>query len=98
LFEQVCEIRKHQLLEAHVRVYAVKKQTDSNGNVEYFQTQFMRLQSPDDQLGAPILLALPSRVIHRLDAWSPLVPSPTRPWQDPPVAALVQSRSNANFR
>jgi potassium inwardly-rectifying channel subfamily J len=71
---QVCDSRKHQLLEAHVRLYAIMKQTNSEG-VSYYETHFLRLQRPDDMIGAPLLLTLPSRVIHRIDAWSALMPS-----------------------
>ena len=44
LLFQVCEMRKHQLVEAHVRCYAIRKAPS-------FSTQSMRLQRPDDELG-----------------------------------------------
>ncbi len=31
-------------------------------------------EKPDDEMGAMLFLSLPSLVVHRLDAWSPLVP------------------------
>ena len=35
----------------------------------------MRIQHPNDELGAMLLLTVPNIVVHRLDAWSPLVPT-----------------------
>lgn len=68
---QVCEMRKHQLVEAHVRCYVIK-----NMQPDFvFQSFPLRLQHPDDDLGSMLLMALPSVVVHRLDAWSPLHPS-----------------------
>lgn len=69
---QVCEMRKHQLVEAHVRMYTVRHDYEQ-GKHYYFQSYPMRIQHPDDDKGALLLLALPSVVVHRLDAWSPLV-------------------------
>ncbi|RQM16573.1 hypothetical protein B5M09_001462 [Aphanomyces astaci] len=55
---QVCERRRHQLVEAHVRCYGVaKRHSDAP-----FQTLPMRIQSPDDNLGAFVLLALPQLI------------------------------------
>lgn len=91
---QVCELRKHQLVEAHVRCYAVRHHRDvalsaSHGpgaaadreagpkvvcDTTFFQSYLMRLQHPDDELGAALLLSLPSVVAHRVDQWSPLLP------------------------
>jgi hypothetical protein len=69
---QVCEMRKHQLVEAHVRMYAVRHDIHDGHNY-YFQSYPMRIQHPDDDLGGMLLLALPSVVVHRMDAWSPLL-------------------------
>ncbi|KAF4321916.1 hypothetical protein JM18_003699 [Phytophthora kernoviae] len=69
---QVCEMRKHQLVEAHVRMYAVRHDVEF-GERYYFQSYPMRIQHPDDDLGGMLLLALPSVVVHRMDAWSPLL-------------------------
>ncbi|KAF0724966.1 hypothetical protein AaE_009736, partial [Aphanomyces astaci] len=55
---QVCERRKHQLVEAHVRCYAVRDQVDVDGG-GLFQTHSMRLQQPDDDLGSYLLMAMP---------------------------------------
>ncbi|CAM9709886.1 unnamed protein product [Scytosiphon promiscuus] len=42
----------------------------------FFQSHAMRLQHPDDELGANLLLVLPQTVVHRIDAWSPMMPPP----------------------
>lgn len=68
---QACEMRKHQLVEAHVRMYAIRHDVEF-GQHYYFQSHPMRIQHPDDDLGGMLLLALPSVVVHRMDAWSPL--------------------------
>ena len=75
---QVVEMRSHQLIEGHVRCYAVRDETDARGRVAPFQQCAMRLDKPDDELGGWLFLALPSVVAHRLDAWSPLVPPAPR--------------------
>ncbi|DAZ97592.1 TPA: hypothetical protein N0F65_002211 [Lagenidium giganteum] len=69
---QVCEMRKHQLVEAHVRMYAVRHDVDF-GKCFYFQSYPMRIQHPNDELNGMLLLALPSVVVHRIDEWSPLM-------------------------
>ncbi|GLD96176.1 hypothetical protein PINS_up004854 [Pythium insidiosum] len=69
---QVCEMRKHQLVEGHVRMYAVRHDVEY-GQHYYFQSYPMRIQHPDDELGGMLLLALPSVVVHRIDPWSPLL-------------------------
>ncbi|CAK4149075.1 unnamed protein product [Aphanomyces euteiches] len=72
---QVCERRKHQLVEAHVRCYAVRDEV-SNDSTEsaLFQTHTMRLQQPDDDVGPYLLMAMPQLIVHRIDQWSPLFP------------------------
>lgn len=42
---------------------------------KFFRPYPMRLQHPDDELGGMLLLTVPNVVVHRLDAWSPLVPT-----------------------
>lgn len=71
---QVVEQRRHPLTEASVRCYAVRDETDAWGRRVEFQPCAMRLEKPDDELGSMLFLSLPSLVVHRLDAWSPLVP------------------------
>lgn len=41
---------------------------------DFFQSFPMRIQHPDDELGGMLLLTVPNTVVHRLDAWSPLIP------------------------
>ncbi|TDH67853.1 hypothetical protein CCR75_002836 [Bremia lactucae] len=74
---QTCERRKHQLVEAHVRLYAVRHEAedDAAGPSEVmFQCHQMRVQQPDDDCGAMLLMVLPQVVVHRIDQWSPLFP------------------------
>ncbi len=74
---RVCDSRKRPLVEAHVRMYAVLRgpKLPSNGpeltprRVDSF---VMRLQHPDDELGSTLLIDMPSSIVHRIDAWSPL--------------------------
>ncbi|CAK9083992.1 Inward rectifier potassium channel 18 (Inward rectifier K(+) channel Kir2.6) (Potassium channel [Durusdinium trenchii] len=67
---RVCDLRsQHSLVEPHIRCYCVE-QSDIRG----FETTQMRLLQPDDELGATLLLSMPSIVVHRIDAWSPLAP------------------------
>lgn len=74
---QLCELRKHQLVNAHVRLYLLKKEIDPDcdlPNHAYLQTCSMRLNHPNDELGGMLLLMLPQLVVHELDATSPLMP------------------------
>ena len=74
---QVCEMRKHQLIEAHVRLFCIRETTTAGGTLPIpFQTFTMRLQQPDDELGGMLLLAMPQQIVHRVDSWSPLMPPP----------------------
>jgi len=73
---QVCDFQKHQLCEAHVRLYCVQHSDTASGPA--FQLRAMRLQHPDDQLGGSLLLVLPQLVVHRIDQWSPLSPQECR--------------------
>ncbi|EER13551.1 Inward rectifier potassium channel irk-1, putative [Perkinsus marinus ATCC 50983] len=67
---QIVEMRKHQLIEAHVRCYFF-----SHRGRYRFVGEYMRLNRPNDELGAPLLLAMPTLVIHSIDRYSPLMPS-----------------------
>lgn len=69
---QLCDFRKHQLCSASVRLYCTQHTATPTGAI--FQTRAMRLQHPDDTLGAMLLPALPQVVTHRIDAWSPMWP------------------------
>ena len=62
---QVVEQKKHPLVEAHVRCYAVRDETDAWGRHVEFQPCAMRLEKPDDEMGAMLFLSLPSLVVHR---------------------------------
>lgn len=68
---------QQQLVEAHIRLYAVRHTSNflGSGRMAHFQSYVMRLSHPDDELGGMLLMALPSVVAHRVDdPWSPLVP------------------------
>jgi len=69
---QVCEMKSNDAIEAKVRCYCIRH--DRNGDQTY-QTHKMRLQHPDDELGGNLLLKLPTKVVHRIDNWSPLSPA-----------------------
>ncbi|CAH0476003.1 unnamed protein product [Peronospora belbahrii] len=74
---QTCERRKHQLVEAHVRLYAVRYDVEDDADEPsdfLFQCHQMRVQQPDDDCGAMLLMVLPQVVVHRIDQWSPLFP------------------------
>jgi potassium inwardly-rectifying channel subfamily J len=79
---QIAEMRKHQLVEAHVRCYAIKHDVNRAGDGTdpcvdppiFFQTCNMRLNHPDDEVSGSLFLALPATVVHHIDTSSPLVP------------------------
>ena len=69
---QVCELRKMQLVEAKVRVYAVRYERMGSAGAVTCQTYNMRLSHPNDDLGSRILLSLPQVIVHDIDDFSPL--------------------------
>jgi len=73
---QVAEMRKHQLLEAHVRCYAITRHKASEDLEDgfYFRTDALRLSKPDDELGGMLFMALPNVVVHDIDQFSALKP------------------------
>jgi potassium inwardly-rectifying channel subfamily J len=86
---QLCELRKHQLVSAHVRLYCIRNnilndesiQNNNNNNKNKknytnFQTCHMRLNHPNDELGGMLLLCLPQTIVHEIDICSPLMPPP----------------------
>eukprot|EP01062_Namystynia_karyoxenos_P036235 TRINITY_DN2639_c0_g1_i1.p1 TRINITY_DN2639_c0_g1~~TRINITY_DN2639_c0_g1_i1.p1 ORF type:complete len:459 (+),score=132.29 TRINITY_DN2639_c0_g1_i1:52-1377(+) len=87
---QICDFRKHQLCEAHVRLYSFQHAPTSDGI--HFQARNMRLQYPDDDLGGMVLLALPQLVVHRIDAWSSLAPARVRHSTGSPVTVRSTHR------
>ncbi|KAF0724968.1 hypothetical protein AaE_009738 [Aphanomyces astaci] len=105
---QVCERRKHQLAEAHVRCYAVRHEVSGeDGCTEeaLFQTHHMRIQQPDDDIGAFLLMALPQ--VHRIDPWSPFFPRECLPdeyhattcpaFPDPSQRAIDHENGNRDY-
>lgn len=70
---QVCERRKHQLIESHVTCYCVQKTVNAFAGIPY-QITYMSLDHPDDKLGGFLLLFLPAVIIHHIDSNSPLYP------------------------
>ena len=98
---QLCELRKHQLVEAHIRCYAVRHERDMDGAViAPFQTCSMRLNHPNDELGGMLLMCLPQVVVHEIDHASPLMPPPvwssaqgTHVWHPPSMEHAIQLRT-----
>ncbi|GBG24824.1 Inward rectifier potassium channel 2 [Hondaea fermentalgiana] len=80
--------RRHPVVEAHVRVYAVFHETDGAETV-HFQTRYMRLQNPNDELGGVLFLSVPCTVVHCIDQWSPLMP--------PSLSRLTWENDNDDF-
>jgi len=72
LMFRVADLRfSSALIEPHIRVYCCHM---SHDRTMKFEMTPMRLQSPDDELGAPLAPSLPNLIVHRIDAWSPLAP------------------------
>ena len=65
--------RTNPVVEAHVRCYAILSENDGTYAAK-FQTRYMRLQNPNDELGANLFLSIPCTVVHAIDNWSPLFP------------------------
>ena len=71
LMFQVCELRKHQICDTKVRLYAVQREYDVHGNVHAFQTSSMKIYQPEN---GQLVLFLPAAVIHEINQTSPLNP------------------------
>jgi len=80
--------RRHPVVEAHVRTYAVFHETDGTDTV-HFQTRYMRLQNPNDELGGVLFLSVPCTVVHAIDQWSPLM--------SPEMARLAWEKADDGF-
>lgn len=59
--------------------------------------RYMRLNRPNDELGAPLLLAMPTLVIHSIDRYSPLMPS-SRLLGSAVVTEMGMSQANVTTR
>ena len=66
----------------HVNVTVAIKhdigENDSKDPPIFFQTCYMRLTHPDDEINADLFLALPANVVHTIDTSSPLCPPELR--------------------
>lgn len=71
---QLLEKRHTLLLATRIFLFAILDYTDEYGRTAYFQHVNLRLSHPDDGLGSMIFLGLPCMIVHRIDAWSPLMP------------------------
>jgi len=72
LMFRIADLRiQHALIEPHVRCICVHM---NQGRESRFEMTPLRLQQPDDELGASLVPSLPNVVVHRIDAWSPLAP------------------------
>jgi len=80
---RVADLRRHQLIEGHIRCYCVVHDNYTQETIKASGPSFqrsgmqvypMRLNQPDDSLGGMLLLTTPQFVIHRIDPWSPLSP------------------------
>jgi len=86
LIFRIADLRRHQLIEGHIRCYCVVHDNSSSDDKKGIspggpsfqrsgmQVYPMRLNQPDDTLGGMLLLTTPQFVIHRIDPWSPLSP------------------------
>lgn len=102
---QTCELRKHQLVSARVRLYAVRHERDQHGDIiAPFQTCAMRLNHPDDSLGGMLLMCLPQVIVHEIDCSSPLMPPPhwasaseKYSWSPPAMAHAKSTNASGHY-
>eukprot|EP00397_Hematodinium_sp_SG-2012_P012326 GEMP01012494.1.p1 GENE.GEMP01012494.1~~GEMP01012494.1.p1 ORF type:complete len:663 (+),score=99.94 GEMP01012494.1:79-2067(+) len=96
---RIADLRRHQLIEGHIRLYCILHNNDSN--TQSFQRSGMniypmRLNQPDDELGGMLLLTTPQFVVHRIDPWSPLSPY-FRPMELRPFSSRKTLKRSPNF-
>ena len=100
---QVVDIARYVLTEAHLRCYTVTSAVGDDGE-DWAQHSAMRVEQPDDERGSTLFLELPTQVVHRLDAWSPLVPprddesahDPRTSYKFPEVLQRVSDNASGN--
>jgi len=63
---------RRPLVEAHVRVYAVRHKLLTSSSEKIWEV--LRIIRPNDELGGSLLLSLPDIVTHNIDEFSPLAP------------------------
>ena len=115
IFEvQVYDVdRKHPLVDAHVRMYAINHNPqysaattsaacDSNNDDHCaFDFQLMRISNPNDELGGKLYTSLPHRVTHTIDRFSPLSPSSAKGARTPtfrlPSSGIVLREADAAY-
>lgn len=91
LMFRLCDLRvQHALIEAHVRCYCVYRHPHRG-----YEMIPMRLEHPDDSLGANLLLTLPCVVVHRIDAWSPLAACGERTRRAAPMLGNIMALQGA---
>jgi len=92
LMFRICDLRiQNALIEPHVRCYVAMMQGSSG-----CQMVPMRLEQPDDELGGSLLLTLPTTIVHRIDAWSPLAPQHLKP-QDVDTGRYPSRQATRSF-
>jgi hypothetical protein len=79
VFDRASTSSNDQLIEAHVRCYAIRHDRGDKGEPVFFQQATMRLSHPNDEGGGMLFMVLPNMVTHRIDPWSPLCPRPPAP-------------------
>ena len=78
---------KHPVVEAHVRLYIVHGEIDNTPDPSFQRLRDtpsfvkrsenyipLRLFRPNDEFNSPLFTSIPSRVIHHVDSYSPLMP------------------------
>ena len=63
---------KHPVVEAHVRIYLVH--ACSNESIRRANYSQLRIFRPNDEFNAMLFTSIPSRIIHHIDSYSPLLP------------------------
>eukprot|EP00978_Attheya_sp_CCMP212_P037472 scaffold176926_cov50-Attheya_sp.AAC.1 len=73
----------HPIVEAHVRIYAIKHTpllVGVSSNEGYHDLKFdpMRVESPNDELGAMLYISAPHIISHHIGMYSPICPPEKR--------------------
>ena len=63
---------KHPVVEAHVRMYIVHPYNNESTHRANYSP--LRIFRPNDEFNAALFTSVPSRIIHHIDSYSPLLP------------------------
>ncbi|KAK8814145.1 hypothetical protein WA158_008007 [Blastocystis sp. Blastoise] len=86
---QVCDRRKHQVLQPSIHIYCCQHTYNEQDKVRY-QLSYMAQYAEHDR-DVPLFLALPNQISHVIDKNSPLFPDYIKDYKDLTAENIIQN-------